>query len=40
MVFELVIYYTLIGIGVIVSIPLISLLAIWLSCKVIKSLKK
>jgi len=36
---ELIIYYILIGIGVILSIPLISLLAIWLSCEVIKSLK-
>ena len=37
--FESVIYYTLIGLGILVLIPFISLLTIWLSCEVIKSLK-
>jgi len=40
MVFELVIYYILIGLGSILLIPFISLLTIWLSCKVIKLIKK
>jgi len=34
------IYYIVIGLGIILTIPLISLLAIWLSCEVIKSIKK
>ncbi len=38
--FELVIYYILIGLGSILLMPFISLLTIWLSCKVIKLIKK